>query len=82
MVVAAMYGNQIRICHISYLIPITSYHADYYHVLNAFLGSVQEEAYLAYAERRFQDAVDLLTECIIAEPGSVRWREMRGEVRK
>ncbi|GIL84086.1 hypothetical protein Vretimale_11063 [Volvox reticuliferus] len=44
------------------------------------LTTLQEEAYLAYAERRFQDAVNLLTECITAEPGSPRWREMRAEV--
>ncbi|GIL59205.1 hypothetical protein Vafri_13885 [Volvox africanus] len=43
------------------------------------LTTLQEEAYLAYAERRFQDAVNLLTECIAAEPGSARWREMRAE---
>ncbi|GLC42869.1 hypothetical protein PLESTB_001433100 [Pleodorina starrii] len=43
------------------------------------LSTLQEEAYLAYAERRFQDAVNLLTECIAAEPESARWREMRAE---
>ncbi|GLI60174.1 hypothetical protein VaNZ11_002237 [Volvox africanus] len=44
------------------------------------LTTIQEEAFLAYAERRFQDAVNLLTECITAEPDSARWREMRAEV--
>ncbi|KXZ45732.1 hypothetical protein GPECTOR_51g718 [Gonium pectorale] len=39
-----------------------------------------EEAYLAYAERRFGPAVELLTQCISAEPGVARWREMRAEV--
>ncbi|KAG2431512.1 hypothetical protein HXX76_009526 [Chlamydomonas incerta] len=43
------------------------------------LSTLQEEAYLAYAERRFQDAVNLLTQCIGAQPEEARWREMRGE---
>lgn len=45
-------------------------------------STTQEEAYLAYAERRFQDAVDLLTRCIAQQPGEPRWREMRAEVRE
>eukprot|EP00198_Chlamydomonas_reinhardtii_P007367 XP_001696703.1 TPR-repeat protein [Chlamydomonas reinhardtii] len=43
------------------------------------LSTLQEEAYLAYAERRFQDAVNLLTQCIAAQPEEPRWREMRGQ---
>jgi hypothetical protein len=42
--------------------------------------ALQDAAFEAYANRDFQEAVNLLSQIVVKEPNSPRWLEMRAQV--